>query len=194
VTEVGRDLLVPEPVIVEVDQLLRSRVGSHAARLFLESIAAGEHSVVNVSPGLLRRAVELDSAFADLDLGYVDAAVMAIAERDRLAVLTFDFEHFRATRPDHGFWQLVVDEHRYQTHTRSYLRSADAAGPQPGRGSALPEPTYASSPGSSETETTSSGPQGVNQAFASHDARDRIAYLHRPRESRAASDRSLTSC
>ena len=118
-TEVGRDLLVPEPVIVEVDQLLRSRVGAHAARLFLESIAAGEHSVVNVSPGLLRRAVELDSAFADLDLGYVDSAVMAIAERDRLAVLTFDFEHFRATRPDHGFWQLVVDEHRHQTHTRS---------------------------------------------------------------------------
>jgi predicted nucleic acid-binding protein len=119
VTEVGRDLLIPQPVIVEVDQLLRSRVGSRAARLFLESIAAGEHSVVNVSPGLLRRAVALDSAFADLDLGYVDAAVMAIAERYRLAVLTFDFEHFRATRPDHGFWQLVIDEHRYQTHTRS---------------------------------------------------------------------------
>jgi predicted nucleic acid-binding protein len=79
VTEVGRGLLVPEPVIVGVDQLLRSRVGSHAARLFLESISAGEHSVVNVSPGLLRRAVELDSAFAELDLGYVDAAVMAIA-------------------------------------------------------------------------------------------------------------------
>ena len=92
-TEVGRDLLVAEPVIVE---------GRSAS-----------------APGLLRRAVELDSAFADLDLGYVDAAVMAIAERDRLAVLTFDFEHFRATRPDHGYWQLVVDEHRYQTHTRS---------------------------------------------------------------------------
>ena len=118
-TELGRDLLVPEPVIVEVDQLLHSRVGSHAARLFLESIAAGEHSVVNISPALLRRAVQVDAAFADLDLGYVDAAVMAIAERDRLAVLTFDFEHFRATRPAHGFWQLVIDEHRYQAHIRS---------------------------------------------------------------------------
>lgn len=106
-------------MIVEVDQLLRSCVGSHAARLFLEAIASGEHSVVNISPGVLRRAVELDAAFADLDLGYADAAVMAIAERDRLAVLTFDFEHFRATRPDHGFWQLVIDEHRYQTHIRS---------------------------------------------------------------------------
>jgi predicted nucleic acid-binding protein len=110
---------VPEPVIVEVDQLLRSRVGGHAARSFLEALAAGEHLVVNLSPALLRRAVEIDSTFADLELGYADAAVMAIAERDRLPVLTFDFEHFRATRPSQGFWQLVVDEHRYHQHTRS---------------------------------------------------------------------------
>jgi predicted nucleic acid-binding protein len=99
VTELGRDLLAPEPVIVEVDQLLRSRVGAHAARMFLESLAVGVHTVVNLSPALLRRAVELDGVFADLDLGYADAAVMAIAERDGLVVLTFDFEHFRTTRP-----------------------------------------------------------------------------------------------
>jgi predicted nucleic acid-binding protein len=118
VTELGRDLVVPEPVIVEVDQLLRCRVGGHAARLFLEAAAAGEHVVVTLSPALLRRAVEIDAAFADLELGYTDAAVMAIAERDRLPVLTFDFERFRATRAAHGFWQLVVDEHRFQEHTR----------------------------------------------------------------------------
>ena len=118
-TELGRDLLVPEPVVVEVDQLLRSRLGGHAARLFLASIAAGEHSVVNLSAALLRRAVQLDARFADLDRGYADAAVMAIAERDHLAVLTFDFEHFRAARPDHGYWQLVIDEHRYRAHARS---------------------------------------------------------------------------
>ena len=119
VTELGRDLIIPEPVIIEVDQLLRSRVGGHAARLFLEAVAAGEHSVVHLSPAMLRRAVEIDATFADLDLGYTDAAVTAIAERDRLPVLTFDFEHFRATRPTQGFWQLVVDEHRYRRHTRS---------------------------------------------------------------------------
>jgi hypothetical protein len=59
---------------------------------------------------------EIDMTFADLGLGYTDAAIMALAERDRLPVLTFDFEHFRATRPAHGFWELVVDEHRYQQH------------------------------------------------------------------------------
>jgi predicted nucleic acid-binding protein len=116
VTELGRDLLVPEPVIVEVDQLLRSRIGSHAARLFLAAMAGGEHTATSITPRLLRRAVEIEAQFADLDLGYTDAAVMATAERDQLPVLTFDFPHFRATHPAHGFWELVIDEHRYQRH------------------------------------------------------------------------------
>jgi predicted nucleic acid-binding protein len=105
-------------VIVEVDQRLRSRTGPQAARLFLAAIATGEHTVINLTPRLLRRTVELDALFADLDLGYADAAVMATAERERLPVLTFEFGHFRATRPAHGFWQLVIDEHRYERHVR----------------------------------------------------------------------------
>jgi hypothetical protein len=44
---------------------------------------------------------------------------MATAERGDLPVLTFDFEHFHATRPAQGFWRLVIDEHRYQRHVRS---------------------------------------------------------------------------
>lgn len=112
-TEAGRDLVVPEPVAVEVDQLLRARVGAHAAREFLAALTAGEHGVEFLSSGLFRRAVEIDARFADLDLGLADAAVMAIAERRRSPILTFDFEHFRAAPPERGFWQLVIDESRY---------------------------------------------------------------------------------
>lgn len=112
-TQLGRRLLIPDLVLVEVDQLLRARVSNGAARTFLAAIAAGEHTVAFLSPALLRRAVEIDAHFADLDLGLVDAAVMAVAERHTLPVLTFDFEHFRAAPPARGFWRLVVDEHRY---------------------------------------------------------------------------------
>jgi len=108
---------VPVPVVVEVDQLLRARVGGTVARAFLGALAAGEHSVAFLSAGLLRRATEIDSRFADLDLGFVDAAVMALAERHGLPILTFDFEHFRATRPGRGYWRLVVDEARYAEAT-----------------------------------------------------------------------------
>jgi uncharacterized protein len=118
VSRLGRDLLVPDPVLVETDQLLRARVGLHAARLFLASVAAGEHSVGFLSAGLLRRAVQIDARYADLDLGLADVSVMAIAERHRLPILTFDFEDFRAAPPDGGHWQLVVDEARYRDATR----------------------------------------------------------------------------
>jgi hypothetical protein len=89
-------------------------VGIEPARLFLRALAVGAHSLAFLSPGLLRRAVELDAQYADLDLGLVDASVMAIAERRGLPVLTFDFAHFRATQPAAGHWRLVVDEARYK--------------------------------------------------------------------------------
>ena len=117
VTQLGRELVIPDPVLVEVDQLLRARVGTSAARSFLTAVSRGEHSVAFLTVGLLQRAAEIDASFADLDLWLVDGSVMALAERHRLPVLTFDFEHFRATRPARGFWRLVVDEHRYAEAT-----------------------------------------------------------------------------
>jgi uncharacterized protein len=113
VTRLGRDLVIPVPVIVETDHLLRARVGAQVARLFLAAVAAGDHEVAYLSAGVLRRAVEIDAGFADLNLGFADAAVMAVAERHDLPILTFDFEHLRATRPRRGFWRLVIDEARY---------------------------------------------------------------------------------
>jgi len=117
VTRLGRDLLVPVPVMVETDQLLRARVGAESARMFLAGLAAGEHPVVFLSAGPLRRAVEIDARYADLDLGLTDASVMAYAELHDLPILTFDFEDFRATTPARGYWRLVVDEARYRDAT-----------------------------------------------------------------------------
>ncbi len=108
-----RNLIVLDSVLVEADHLLRRRLGPHAARSLLASVIAGEHSVAFLSPGLLRRAAEIDAQYADLDLGLVDASVMAYAERHELPILTFDFADFRATRPAHGHWRLLVDEARY---------------------------------------------------------------------------------
>jgi hypothetical protein len=67
--------------------------------LFLDGLVAGQYVVADLSAGTLRRGVEIDPRFADLDLDFVDGAVMAIAERLRLPILTFDFEHFHGTRP-----------------------------------------------------------------------------------------------
>lgn len=87
------------------------------ARLFLGATAAGWHPVVYLTATVLRRAMANEAFFASIDLGFVDACVMAEAERRQLPVLTFDFEDFRATRPAQGAWELVVDEARYREAT-----------------------------------------------------------------------------
>jgi len=62
----------------------------------------------------VRRAAELNDKYADLNLGFVDTCVMAIAERHELPILTFDFADFRATESVSGPWRLVLEEHTFR--------------------------------------------------------------------------------
>lgn len=112
-----RDAVVPSPVLVEVDHLVRKRVGPQAARRFLKNIAGGSHRVAYATAGLVSRAVELDRQYADLNLGVVDGCVMAIAERHDLPIFTFDFRDFRATESANGPWRLAIDERLFERET-----------------------------------------------------------------------------
>jgi predicted nucleic acid-binding protein len=114
----GRDLLVPDPVIVECDTMLR-RTAHETARRFLEAIAAGSYLRVTLSPSMLASAIAIDAQYRDLGLGLVDASVMAIAASTGAAILTFDFRDFRAAAPPtDGAWDLVVDEATYARAVR----------------------------------------------------------------------------
>jgi predicted nucleic acid-binding protein len=110
----GRNAIVPSPVVVEVDHLARRRVGEEAARRFLKTVVGGGHEIAYATAGLLRRAVELDRKYANLNLGVVDGCVMAIAERHELPIFTFDFRDFRATESAAGPWRLAIDENVYR--------------------------------------------------------------------------------
>ncbi len=109
-----RNAIVPSPVVVEVDHLARKRVGDDAARRFLKTVAGGGHEIAYVTAGLMRRAVEIDRSYSDLNLGVVDGCVMALAERHELPIFTFDFRDFRATESATGPWRLAIDEHVFQ--------------------------------------------------------------------------------
>lgn len=113
-----RSAIVPSPVMVEVDHLARKRVGDGAARTFMKTVVGGAHEIAFATQGLLRRAVELDAKYADLNLGLVDACVMAIAERHELPIFTFDFADFRATESASGPWRLAVDEDVFRREIR----------------------------------------------------------------------------
>lgn len=103
-------LVVPVTVMVEVDYLLRARVGAEAARRFLSDVDAGRYVPAPVTAGVLHRAIQLDSQHADVGLGLVDATVIAVAESvDAGAVATLDHAHLRVLSGQ--VWELVPGEH-----------------------------------------------------------------------------------
>ena len=118
----GRDLIIPDPVVVEVDYLARKHIGHQQTRLFLAALAAGTYTRGMLTPTLFAEAVAIDRAYADRHLGLTDAAVMAFAAATGHPILTFDFTDFRAAPPrSGGSWPLVIDEARYSlsVHSRS---------------------------------------------------------------------------
>lgn len=100
VAERGEVLLVPVTVLPEVTYLLRSRLGAGVERQFVGSVAAAELAVEELRSEDTKRAAELLDTYPDI--GFVDATVVAIAERLRLSsILTTDRRHFAAIRPAH---------------------------------------------------------------------------------------------
>lgn len=88
-------LVVPSPVIPEVDHLLGRRLGAPARFLFYRGLSEGSFFVVDLPRELYPRVAELNRQFSDLDLGFVDAAVAALAESLELRrVATTDRRHF----------------------------------------------------------------------------------------------------
>lgn len=95
-------LLIPEPVIVEVDYLIQRSLHPGVLIGLLSDIVAGAYEVVAVTSGDIRRIAELCDRYSDSDVGYVDAAVLSIVERlDEPKLATLDHRHFSLLRPRH---------------------------------------------------------------------------------------------
>lgn len=90
-------LVLPAVVIPEVDHLLGTRIGSRAQLAFYSDIVAAVYLVADLDPERYEQVLELNKRFADLNLGFVDAAVAALGQQlgvRRLA--TTDRRHFPA--------------------------------------------------------------------------------------------------
>ncbi len=103
VEEAAGPIVVPAAVLPELDYLLREFLGLDAELDFLDSLLAGAFAVDSEIERDLPRCRELIAAHRDLDLGLVDSAVMATAERlGTLRILTVDERDFRAVRSASG--------------------------------------------------------------------------------------------
>lgn len=94
--------LVPEPVVVEADWLIADRFGPEIELRFLRGLDEGKLVVEQVLAEDRLRAAGLIDQYRDLDLGYVDATIIAIAERlGESRIATLDRRHFSVVRPRH---------------------------------------------------------------------------------------------
>ena len=98
----GAAVIVPAPVVVELDWLSRSRGVPAASSFLLASVVDGSVIVADLEREDYARTLELVLRYADLPLGLVDASIVAVAERlEQDTIATLDHRHFSVVRPLH---------------------------------------------------------------------------------------------
>jgi len=95
-------LVLPAPVLPEVDYFISERL-SHAVRsAMLDNIRRGALNVENIQTSDYDRIQEVCDTYADASIGFVDAAVLAVVERlGEPKLATLDRRHFAMMRPRH---------------------------------------------------------------------------------------------
>jgi predicted nucleic acid-binding protein len=97
-----RSVLLPQTVLAEVAYLLGRDAGTAVVVSFLNGLAASRFRLVALVEQDVSRIAEILAQYADSRIDFVDASVMAIAERySSTTILTLDQRDFRLFRPQH---------------------------------------------------------------------------------------------
>jgi predicted nucleic acid-binding protein len=95
-------LVIPSPVLPEVDYLVSERLGPAPMVALLRDVEAGAYRVEELAREDYPRVRELIDRYADADIGFVDAGVLAVVERlGEPKLATLDRRHFSVMRPRH---------------------------------------------------------------------------------------------
>jgi len=95
-------LIAPSPVIPEACYLLNIYLGQFAEISFIHSLINKEIIIEHFHPDDLLRCAELLKQYDYLNLGFVDATLVAISERLKIRrILTTDRRHFSTVKPKH---------------------------------------------------------------------------------------------
>ena len=95
-------VILPVPAITEVAYLLLRDVGPEAVADFIASLAATDLILESPEIADYLRAAEVIRQYGDSQVDFVDALIVAIAERLSITrILTLDVRHFAMFRPSH---------------------------------------------------------------------------------------------
>lgn len=102
VRTVHEPVILPVPAITEVAYLLLRDVGSEAVADFIASLAATDLILESPQIADYLRAAAVIRQYDDARIDFVDALIVAIAERLSITrILTLDVRHFAMFRPSH---------------------------------------------------------------------------------------------
>jgi predicted nucleic acid-binding protein len=102
IEESEEPVVIPAPVLVEADYWIHVRLHPGVLVALLDDVVAGAYRVEELLPQDYRRIRELCDRYADSDIGFVDAAVLAVVERlGEPKLATLDHRHFGVLRPRH---------------------------------------------------------------------------------------------
>jgi hypothetical protein len=96
---ISEPLILAVVVLPEVCYLLASRLGHEVMRRFLLNLAASDTRLESLSSNDLERVNEILEQYADSQLDFADAAIIALAEREHITrILTLDRRDFTLIR------------------------------------------------------------------------------------------------
>lgn len=106
---VNEPLVLPVVVLPEVCYLIASRLGHQAMRHFVSSMTPDAVQVESPTTKDLVRVQKILEQYADSQLDFTDAAIVAIAERLNITrVYTLDRRDFSVIRPSHcNYFELL---------------------------------------------------------------------------------------
>lgn len=99
---IREDVIVPIPVIVETAYLILRNRGVEKLAQFSESLSITKFLLETPMAEDYKRAATILRKYNDANIDFVDAVIVAIAERLNVTkILTVDRRHFGAFRPRH---------------------------------------------------------------------------------------------
>jgi len=97
-----QQILLPQTVLAEVAYLVGRSAGVSTVAAFLKGLSASRFRLIPLSETDVIRVSEILEEYKDSRIDFVDATVMAIAERLKITlILTLDQRDFRLFRPKH---------------------------------------------------------------------------------------------
>ena len=99
---ISETIILPVPAITEIAYLVRRDLGTEALAAFLEEISQTDFVLEIPTTEDYKRSAEILRKYNDANIDFVDALIVAIAERLEVAkILTVDRRHFGMFRPAH---------------------------------------------------------------------------------------------